>query len=333
MIQKILTAGEADAWVAEQRSNGLRIGFTCGAFDLLHAGHVDLLERAKELCDRLLVAVNSDSSIRRYKSPLRPVNPETQRMRVIAGLGSVDAVVLLDERRPLRLLERWHPDLYIKGGDYSESGLRSASAVESYGGTVVLLPFATEESTTGILDRVALLQKHGCLAAVPPQGKPERIVFLDRDGTLIKNIPYLHDPAKVELLPGVAEGLLRLQMAGFRLVIVTNQQGIGLGYFAVEEFFAVNQALFRALSPHGVKIDKIYFCPHSFADDCRCRKPGTALLQLALTDYDAAPQDCWMIGDTETDVAAGEAAGCRSLIISSQSTFPDAVEAVLRSAE
>src|SRR5277367_6250370 len=136
MLEKILTLEAADLWVMKQRAEGLRIGFTCGAFDLLHAGHVDLLERAKGLCDLLLVVVNSDKSVGRYKSPLRPVNPELQRMQVVAGLGCVDAVVLLEEERPLVLIERWRPELYIKGGDYTGGGLRSGAAVESYGGKV-----------------------------------------------------------------------------------------------------------------------------------------------------------------------------------------------------
>jgi D-glycero-D-manno-heptose 1,7-bisphosphate phosphatase len=339
MLEKILTLEACDRWVADQRAAGFRIGFTCGAFDLLHAGHVDLLERAKAICDQLLVAVNSDNSIRRYKNPLRPVNQEAHRMQVVAGLGCVDAAVLLEEQRPLPLIERWHPQFYIKGGDYSGGGLRSGAAVESYGGKVILLPFATDQSTTAIMRRVASIQAHCSLTASSQSPSSNRIVFLDRDGTLIRNVPYLHDPARVEVLPGVARGLSRLQEAGFRLVIVTNQQGIGLGYFTVEDLFEVNQALFRAFSPHGIKIAKVYFCPHSFADDCRCRKPGTALLEKALQEYGASPQDCWMLGDNQTDVSAGEAAGCKALLIKSDAgagsasthSFEEAVEIIVNS--
>src|SRR6201997_1853961 len=125
-----------------------RIGFPCGSFDILHAGHAQYLSRARELCDRLLVAVNSDDSVRRYKSPLRPINPERERMYVVAALACVDAVTILEEDRPLGLLLRWKPDLYIKGGDYQSSALRSGAAVEAYGGKVVVIPsdFATSTS-------------------------------------------------------------------------------------------------------------------------------------------------------------------------------------------
>jgi rfaE bifunctional protein nucleotidyltransferase chain/domain len=326
MLKKIATLEAADSWVSTKREAGLRIGFTCGAFDLLHTGHVDLLERAKDLCDLLLVAVNSDQSIRRYKNPLRPVNPQDQRMQVVAGLGCVDLVVLMEEERPLPLIKRWRPEFYIKGGDYSAAGLRSGTEVESYGGKVVLLPFSTDQSTTAIMKRIATIQAHTCLPADSPSSAANRIAFLDRDGTIIRNVPYLHDPAKVELLPGVTEGLLRLQEAGFKLVMVTNQQGIGLGYFVIEDFFEVNQAVFRALSSSGVRIDKVYFCPHSFADECHCRKPRTALLERALSDYGASARDCWMLGDNQSDVAAGEAAGCHALLIS-----PDPAKSAMRS--
>jgi D-glycero-D-manno-heptose 1,7-bisphosphate phosphatase len=338
MRHKLLSKTAVDLWVQEQRALNRRIGFTCGAFDLLHAGHVDFLERARQCCDRLLVAVNSDRSIRLYKSPLRPINPESERMQVVAGLECVDAVVLMEEQRPLSAIERWHPELYIKGGDYSAGGLRSGAAVEAYGGKVVLLPFAIDQSTTAILNRIEAIHAHRSLAAGPQIPNSSRLVFLDRDGTLIRNVPYLHDPAKVELLPGVAEGLVRLQAEGFRLVIVTNQQGIGLGYFAIEDFFAVNLALFRALTPYGIKIDKVYFCPHSLADECKCRKPGTALIEKALHEYDAIPGDCWMLGDSESDIEAGEAAGCRAIRIvpgfepghNAVASFAEAVDLILR---
>jgi histidinol-phosphate phosphatase family protein len=128
------------------------------------------------------------------------------------------------------------------------------------------------------------------------------------------------------LLPGVAEGLGRLQAAGFRLIIVTNQQGIGLGYFPIEQFFAVNSALFHLLGPFGIRIDKIYFCPHSLADECRCRKPGTALIEKALREYTAVAADCWMLGDSESDIEAGKAAGCRTCrIVPDSEPGPNAV--------
>ena len=104
------------------------------------------------------------------------------------------------------------------------------------------------------------------------------LVLLDRDGTLIRNIPFLHDPTKVEILPGVTRGCAKLQAAGLRLAIVSNQQGIGLGYFTVQDFIAVNQACCANWARSGIRISKIYFCPHSLAEQCSCRKPASGMI-------------------------------------------------------
>ena len=324
---KILSLSGTDAWVARERAAGRRIGFTCGSFDVLHAGHVQYLAAARSLCDRLLVAVNSDESIRRYKSPLRPINPEDQRMYVVAGLASVDAVTRMDDDRPLRLIERWKPDLYIKGGDYSVDGLRSGDAVRAYGGAVEVIRPEFETSSTRMFERISLLETH--VAPLPAPAQTMRaLALLDRDGTLIHNIPFLHDPAQVELLPGVAEGLKRLQDAGVALAVVSNQQGIGLGYFTVQDFIAVNQAMFRQLSPHGIKISRVYFCPHSLAEDCACRKPAPAMIERALRDFKMPADRAFVIGDTAADLEAGAAAGCRTFQVG-DSDFTRAAEWVL----
>ena len=139
------------------------------------------------------------------------------------------------------------------------------------------------------------------------------LVLLDRDGTLIRNLPFLHDPAKVEILPGVIDGLLKLQAAGLRLAIVTNQQGIGLGYYTVQDFIAVNQRLLRELGARGVRISKIYFCPHSLAEQCSCRKPATGMITRAMREFGAAPEQTFLVGDSDEDMQAGADAGCQTV--------------------
>jgi D-glycero-D-manno-heptose 1,7-bisphosphate phosphatase len=124
-------------------------------------------------------------------------------------------------------------------------------------------------------------------------------------------VPFLHDPAQVELLPGAVEGLLALQDAGFRLCIVTNQQGIGLGYFTPQELIAVNQRLLAELGARGVRISRIYFCPHSLADSCDCRKPASGMIARAMRDFGVAPEQTVILGDSAADQAAAAAAGCR----------------------
>ncbi len=313
----ILTEGEVYERVSQWRESGLRIGFTCGAFDLLHAGHVDYLQRARLLCDRLVVAVNSDESIRAYKDPRRPIVAEQFRMKVIAALSCVDAVTLLDAPRPTGLIELLKPDFYIKGGDYKTSQLRSAPLVESYGGQCVAIPVEYEISTTKVIERVEQF-----LLNAPPE-KVKRpaaagLILLDRDGTLIENVSFLKDPSRVRVLPGVPEGLKELQDHGFVLAIVTNQQGMGLGYFSYDEFVAVNSAMFRELSKAGVRISRVFYCPHSFADGCECRKPGTKLVIDALSYFGAEADRCFLIGDSKDDVIAAQRAGCRGVLVSSE---------------
>jgi rfaE bifunctional protein nucleotidyltransferase chain/domain len=312
-MKKIRTDDEVDNWVAGLRRAGRKLGYTCGAFDLLHAGHVDYLARSRTLCDALLVAVNSDWSIRQYKNPHRPICPELERMSVVAALASVDAVTVLNDERPLAQIQRWKPDFYIKGGDYSVRQLRSAEAVTEYGGQVVAIPISQHVSTSQIIERVMAVER----LAQPSRltSAPKGIVFLDRDGTLLKESPYMSDPRDAELLPGVGEGLAELQEAGYRLVIVTNQQGIGLGYFDVREFIAVNTALFRLLTPFGVTISRIYYCPHSAADACECRKPGSLLLLRALREFDMQAERCFMVGDRDVDAMAGAGAGCSPVLV------------------
>jgi rfaE bifunctional protein nucleotidyltransferase chain/domain len=325
--EKIQSLEQMDEWVAAEKAAGRRIGFTCGSFDLLHAGHVQYLGAAHALCDRLLVAVNSDASVSRYKSPLRPVTPERERMYVVAGLAAVDAVTLMEEDRPLSLLLRWKPDVYIKGGDYAEDSLRSADAVKQYGGRVAVVKSDFETSSSKLIERIELLSTH----AEPDRALSQSVkglVLLDRDGTLVRNVPFLHDPAKVEVLPGVIDGLLKLQASGLRLAIVSNQQGVGLGYYTVQDFIAVNQGLLRELGARGIRISKIYFCPHSLAEKCSCRKPATGMVTRAMREFGVAPDQTVLVGDSDDDMQAGADAGCQTVRVD-EKAFGLAAEQIL----
>jgi D-glycero-D-manno-heptose 1,7-bisphosphate phosphatase len=165
-----------------------------------------------------------------------------------------------------------------------------------------------------MLERILAAEMHTSIE-LPGKAAPFGLALLDRDGSLIRDVPFLNDPDKVELLPGVGEGLAELQAAGFALAIVTNQQGIGLGYTARQEMVAINQRLFRALAPYGARISRVYYCPHTAADRCDCRKPGAAMLRRALTDFRVPPGRAFLFGDTAADVEAGAAAGCRTFLV------------------
>lgn len=129
--------------------------FTNGVFDLLHPGHVTLLEAARAEGDALIVGVNSDASARRLgKGSDRPVVPEADRARVLAALAAVDCVVLFDEDTPLNLIRRLKPDVLVKGADYAPDAIVGAKEVEGWGGRVVRVPLVKDKSTTALLARL-----------------------------------------------------------------------------------------------------------------------------------------------------------------------------------
>ncbi len=138
-------------WIEKWRLRKERIVFTNGCFDLLHVGHVTLLARAKQEGDRLIVGVNSDRSVRALKGESRPIVGQSDRAQVIAGLASVDAVILFDEDTPLELIDRVSPDVLVKGGDYQESEIVGADLVRSRGGVVKTIPLVAGRSSTNIL--------------------------------------------------------------------------------------------------------------------------------------------------------------------------------------
>lgn len=144
-----------------QRSQGARLVFTNGCFDILHAGHVDYLNRAKSLGDLLIVAVNSDDSVKGLKGSDRPINALSNRMAVLAGLEAVDFLIAFDSPTPLELIENIKPDILVKGGDYALEDIVGAEQVKASGGVVTVLPFVEGLSTTKILEKVQSAQQKG----------------------------------------------------------------------------------------------------------------------------------------------------------------------------
>lgn len=143
------------AWRAAMRAAGRQVVVTNGCFDILHAGHVEYLERARSLGDVLLIGLNGDGSVRELKGPGRPLNPEADRARVLGGLQCVDAVVVFPEKRATRFLAAAEPDIYVKGGDYTLDTLDvdERRAVEGAGGRIAFIAFLEGRSTTRILEK------------------------------------------------------------------------------------------------------------------------------------------------------------------------------------
>ena len=150
----VLTREAAAAWAEAERASGRRVVFTNGVFDVLHPGHTRYLADARALGDALIVAVNSDRSVRaQHKGSDRPITPEEDRAELVAALTAVDAVVIFDDDTPLEILSAIQPDVLVKGADWASDAIVGRDVVEARGGRVVRIPLAPGYSTTAILER------------------------------------------------------------------------------------------------------------------------------------------------------------------------------------
>ncbi|WP_353195689.1 HAD family hydrolase [Parapedobacter defluvii] len=150
----------------------------------------------------------------------------------------------------------------------------------------------------------------------------KRAIFLDKDGTLIRDVPYNADPGKIELLAGVADGLRKLGSLGYSFFVVTNQAGVAKGYFKEEALAGVENRLQQLLHGSGVTLSGFYYCPHhpegtvqAYIRPCHCRKPQPGLLLEAAEACGINLGDSWMVGDILDDVEAGNRAGCKTVLI------------------
>lgn len=154
-------------------------------------------------------------------------------------------------------------------------------------------------------------------------------VFLDRDGTLIDDVGYISDPEDVRLLPGAADALQALRDAGFRLVVISNQSGLGRGLITQEQADAVHERFLSELQRAGARVDAAYYCPHAPDEGCRCRKPLPGLILDAARELGLDLERSVMVGNSEVDVSAGEAAGARAILLGEGlSGWPDAVRQI-----
>ena len=166
---------------------------------------------------------------------------------------------------------------------------------------------------------------------------PAPVVFLDKDGTLVEDVPYSADPDRLVLLPGVAEGLELLHAAGYRLAVVTNQSGVARGFFPESALAAVEARLRELLAAAGVPLAGFFYCPHhpdgtvaEYAITCDCRKPAPGLILTAAARLSVDSRDCWMVGDKAEDLEAGMRAGCRRVRVGEGMDFLAAVIRIVR---
>ena len=138
----------------------------------------------------------------------------------------------------------------------------------------------------------------------------EKAIFLDRDGTINIDVDYLHEVDKLVFIDGAVEALALLKMLGYRLIVISNQSGIGRGYFEARDVELLHGYMNRILQKHNAAIDAFYYCPHVEQDACTCRKPKTGLIERAVVEWDIDLSCSYMVGDRETDVMTAVNAGC-----------------------
>ena len=148
----------------------------------------------------------------------------------------------------------------------------------------------------------------------------DKVVILDRDGTMVIDHGYLSDPARLEFEPGAAEGMQWLYSRGYRLVVITNQSGVGRGFFTIERLEAMNMRLNVMMEEIGVRLEGIYYCPHAPDEGCACRKPGLGLLMRAAADLNFDPASAIMIGDKESDIEFGRRVGATTVLIAADAS-------------
>ena len=151
---KLKNLEEIKAIAAQTRKDGKTVVFTNGCFDLLHRGHVYILRQAKACGDVLIVAINSDKSVKQIKGPLRPIMPETDRSDLIGAMEMVDYIVLFDEPDPYQVISAIRPNVLAKGGDWSVERIVGADIVRKHGGRVAVIPYLEAFSTTAIIERI-----------------------------------------------------------------------------------------------------------------------------------------------------------------------------------
>lgn len=167
----------------------------------------------------------------------------------------------------------------------------------------------------GVPDAYASASAFFAACAARRQRDRQGLLVVDRDGTLIDDRHYLADPAGVQLLPGVVDGLRAFARRGYRIAVVTNQSGIGRGYFEEPALAAVNDELRRQLSAHGIELEGIWHCPHRPDEGCRCRKPEPLLLERAMTQLGFAAGQCLVVGDKACDIDLGARLGVRTALV------------------
>ena len=306
MKNKVIKLEELLPIVIQLKKKGKTIVVQNGSFDLLHVGHIKGFKEAKKQGDVLIILLNSDVSVAKYKGPFRPIITENERAIMVASLEMVDYIVIFDEIHPKNILAQIKPDIYCVGTDWGKNGL-SRKVIEDLGGKIHVLKWKDGISTSRIINKIFNVSKKEDVKAV----------FLDRDGVINEDEKnnYVHTSDKFVLLPGVKTALKKLSLTKYKIIIVTNQMGIGIGRYSEEDFIKLNNWMLNKFAEEKIRIDKVYYCPHLINYDCDCRKPNLGMFIKAVKEFGINLSKSWLVGDKVADVTAGREAGIKTIKI------------------
>lgn len=293
-----------------------KIIVTCnGSFDVLHQGHFQRLKEAKKQGDVLIVCLNSDKSIKSYKGPTRPINPQKLRAKALANIFEVDYITIFNEINPKEILNKIKPNIHCVGQDWGKDCVEQ-KVVEKNGGEIRVARWVKGFSTSNLINIPSV-----------------KAVFLDRDGVINANEPeYVHKKEDFKFLPGVFTALKKLSKSDYKIIIATNQSGIGRNYYSEKDFYKLNQWMLEQFKKQNIKIDKTYHCPHAPQQKCSCRKPKTGMLEKAVKDLDINLSKSWIVGDSERDVLMGKEANLKTILLGGKiKGLKEAVSIILQS--
>ncbi len=284
------------------RARGKKLVTVNGSLDLLHSGHIFMLQKAAEHGDALLVLINSDASVKRYKGPHRPIIGEEKRMAMVAGIAGVDYVALFDDINPKRVLGDIKPSVHCNGSDWGKNCIER-EVVEKNGGVVKILPKIMGLSTSKLIESIVK-------AAQDPS---PRAVFLDRDDTINDDGGYVHKKEHFKFLPGVLAAMRALSKTDYKIILITNQSGIGRGFYSHRHVKELHDWMVDELRREGIRVDRVYYCPHGPNDGCVCRKPEIGMFEEAVKDFGISLAKSWFVGDSSSDVLAGREANIQTI--------------------
>ena len=312
---KIKTKEQLIDIIKDAKNHGKIVGLSLGVFDLLTGESINYFEKAKSLCDIFIVGICLDELPKRFEETKKLICPCEDRTKLIAALECVTYVFNFDKSNSNNDIVALNPNYYIISTDSVNSD--SIFTAENFKGEVKYIETLNDLTYNKIIKKVVNLYGVDGCASYEEMTKFKKCpaVFLDRDGVINEHYDFLSNPKYFTLIPQSGEGIKKLQDLGFRIIIATNQPGIGYSIFTREDFFNVTKCMFDKLLPFGVKFTRVYYCPYTHVDNSSSRKPKPGMLLQAKEELNIDMENSFMIGDRTTDIECGKRAGVKTILV------------------